>query len=210
MSVLYNFGNDFVNKYIFTDKLSTPEEPFFTKEERWNIFIYIIGLMCYKFGLESYNGTLRALAVDRFAKAELPTYTYLGLLDGFNAAAQCVGSIVVGPLMKMFKVKTIIAGAIAIFAIISSIVMFIEKTHGGTMPTTCVSKDGMPPKCTGAIAGDWDPIGIIPVFVFGGIPYGVIEIVRRIIPQQIVGNDENKLKKMDSLVHVYYEITGYV
>ena len=78
------------------------------------------------------------------------------------------------------------------------------------MPTKCKSKDGLPPKCTGAVAGDWDPIGILPIFVFSGIPYGAIELIRRIIPQQIVGGEELRLKKMDALVHVYYEITGYV
>ena len=66
----------------------------------------------------------------------------------------------------------------------------------------------LPPVCKGAVAGNWDPVGIIPIFVFSGIPYGAVEIVRRIIPQQIVGGNELKLKKLDSLVHIYYEVAG--
>ena len=53
------------------------------------------------------------------------------------------------------------------------------------MPTDCISKNGLPPKCSGAVDGDWDPTGIIPVFVFSGIPFGIIEMIRRVIPQQV-------------------------
>lgn len=100
--------------------------------------------------------------------------------------------------------------SILIFSVISMLIMCIEHASGGTFPTECVSENGLPPKCTGAIAGDWDPIGIIPIFVFSGIPYGIIEMIRRVIPQQICGNDENKLKKFDAIVHVNYEVAGTV
>ena len=166
--------------------------------------------MCYKFALEQYNGTVRALAIDRFTAALLPVFTYSGYLDGFNAMMQCVGSIIVGPLMTLFPIKTVLWGALLTFSIISMLVMCIEKANGGTFPTQCVSVDGLPPKCTGAVAGDWDPVGIFPIFILSGLPYGVIEIIRRIIPQQIVGGDEQKLKKLDSLVHIYNEVSGTV
>ena len=90
----------------------------------------------------------------------------------------------------------------------SMIIMAVEHANGGTMPSKCISTDGLPPVCTGAVAGDWDPLGIIPIFVFSGIPFGGIELIRRVIPQKIVGGDELKLKKLDSLVHVYFEISG--
>jgi len=161
-----------------------------------------------QFGLEQYNGTVKALAVDRFASWNYPKYTYSGYMDGFNAATQCIGSIIVGPLMTIFPIKTVLSTSLLVFAVISMIIMCVEKANGGTFPTKCVTKDLLPPVCTGATAGNWDPAGIIPVFVFSGIPFGAIEIVRRIIPQQIVGGNEMKLKKLDSLVHVYFEIAG--
>ena len=86
--------------------------------------------------------------------------------------------------------------------------MIIEGATGGTMPTKCVSTNGLPPVCTGNVNGDWNPIGILPVYVFSGIPYGGIELIRRVIPQRIVGSKENRLKKLDSLVHIYYEVSG--
>jgi hypothetical protein len=110
--------------------------------------------------------------------------------------------------MTIFPIKTVLSTSLFVFAVISMIIMCIEKANGGTFPTTCVTKNLLPPVCTGATAGNWDPAGIIPVFVFSGIPFGAIEIVRRIIPQQIVGGNEMKLKKLDSLVHVYFEIAG--
>ena len=205
----YSYFDGLLNKYVFKDEaLGTPENPNFSKSERWNITCYIIGLMCYKFGLESYNGTVKALAVDRFTTAGLPVYQYTGYLEGFQAATQCVGSIIVGPMIQLYPVKSVLTFFLGVYAFISMIIMAVEHANGGTMPTKCISTDGLPPVCTGAVAGDWDPLGIIPIFVFSGIPFGGIELIRRVIPQKIVGEDEFKLKKLDSLVHVYFEIAG--
>ncbi len=54
------------------------------------------------------------------------------------------------------------------------------------MPTDCESKHGLPPKCVSGVDGNWDPTNIIPIFVFSGIPYGVVEMIRRVIPQQVI------------------------
>ena len=135
-------------------------------------------------------------------------FTYSGLLEGFNSAAQAFGSILVGPLMTLFRVGDVMTWSMLSFAMLAMIIMCLEKDTGGTMPSTCVTVGVKPPKCTGAISGTWNILQIFPIFIFGGIPYGIIEMIRRVIPQQIMGGDEHKLKKMDSLVHVYYEIAG--
>jgi hypothetical protein len=49
---------------------------------------------------------------------------------------------------------------------------------------------------------------IIPIYCITGISYGMVELIRRIIPRDIVGSDEEKLSRMDALVHVFYEIAG--
>ena len=197
-----------VERFQFKDTETTSDHPYFTRKERWNIFLYICGLMCYKFGLESYNGSVRSLALDRFDEAGLQVFTYTGILDGFNAASQSVGAILVGPLLGIFLVRSVMTYTILGYAIISMLIMCIEHATGGTAPNVCVRRVLLPPKCSGAISGNWNPLGIIPIFVFSGIPYGIIEMIRRVIPQQLVGNDEFKLKKLDSLVHVFYEIAG--
>lgn len=45
----YNHFDSLLAKYLWKDEnLSTPERPIFSKSERFNIFFYITGIMCYK------------------------------------------------------------------------------------------------------------------------------------------------------------------
>ena len=125
----YEFFDRLLNKYVFKDDAGTAENPNFSKSERWNIACYIIGVMCYKFGLESYNGTVKALAVDRFTTAGLPVYQYTGYLDGFQAASQCVGSIIVGPLMQLYPVKSVLTFFLGIYALIRYYYYYYHYYH---------------------------------------------------------------------------------
>ncbi|KAJ3040153.1 hypothetical protein HDV00_011373 [Rhizophlyctis rosea] len=169
----------------------------FSAEEKRNIIMYIAGIMAYKFALESYNGTIKALALERLT---VNTFMYNGYLDGFNQAAQCIGSIVVAPLVRHFHTRTVLGSAIIGFALISSLAMIIEAATGGKVPQQ--SPTGK------AIAGSWDARGVIPIFVFAGITHGMVELIRRIIPRDIVGGNVSKLRKMDSIVHIMYEVSG--
>jgi hypothetical protein len=77
----------------------------FTPQERRNIAIYITGIMIYKFGLEAFNGSIIALATNRYdyeaIQSGTPSRTFerVGLLTGLNQAFQCFGSILIGPLV---------------------------------------------------------------------------------------------------------------
>jgi hypothetical protein len=77
----------------------------FTPAERRNIAIYILGIMMYKFGLEAFNGSIVALATNRYDyesitnKTPSRTFERVGLLTGLNQAFQCVGSILIAPLV---------------------------------------------------------------------------------------------------------------
>ncbi|KAJ3053958.1 hypothetical protein HK097_002977 [Rhizophlyctis rosea] len=169
----------------------------FTAEEKRNILLYTIGIMCYKFALESYIGTIKALALERLT---VNTFMYTGYLDGFNQAAQCIGSIIVAPLVRHFHTKTVLSVAVITFALISSLGMIIEAATGGKVPQQRVTGK--------ALAGNWDAKGVIPIFVFAGITHGMVELIRRIIPRDIVGGNVSKLRKMDSIVHIFYEVSG--
>ncbi|KAI9094589.1 hypothetical protein DFS34DRAFT_628322 [Phlyctochytrium arcticum] len=175
-----------------TKQVITP----FSAFEKRNILLYVVGIMCYKFALESYTGTISSLALDRFPEAQ--RFFYKGFLDGFNQAAQCIGSIAVAPLMRKFSVKNVLSTAIAIFAIISSLGMIIEGATGGKPPMNGEK----------AIAGNWNPRIIIPIFVSAGFSHGTVELIRRVIPRDIVGGDVVKLKRMDAIVHIFYEVAG--
>lgn len=56
--------------------------------------------------------------------------------------------------------------------------------------------------------GTWNPNGLFPIYVISGIAYGMVELIRRVIPRDIVGGDVQKLRKMDAIVHVMYEVAG--
>lgn len=68
--------------------------------------IYILGIMAYKFGLEAFNGSIVALATNRYDYESIhnntPSRTFerVGLLTGLNQAFQCVGSILIAPLVR--------------------------------------------------------------------------------------------------------------
>ena len=36
----------------------------------------------------------------------------------------------------------------------------------------------------------------------------MVELIRRVIPRDIVGGDVNKLRRMDATVHIFYEVAG--
>lgn len=41
-----------------------------------------------------------------------------------------------------------------------------------------------------------------------GVVYGMVELIRRVIPRDLVGGNIQKLRRMDSLVHIFYEVSG--
>lgn len=65
--------------------------------------------MLYKFGLEAYNGAIITLATNRYDQDAFShgvhsrTFEKVGLLSGLNQAAQCIGSILIAPLIKRCK-----------------------------------------------------------------------------------------------------------
>jgi hypothetical protein len=41
---------------------------------------------------------------------------------------------------------------------------------------------------------------MIPIYAVCGVAYGMVELIRRIIPRDIVGGNVQKLRRMDSVV----------
>lgn len=65
-----------------------------------------------------------------------------------------------------------------------------------------------PAGATRPVYGDWDPNLIFVVWTFAGVGYGMVELIRRVIPADICGANVNKLRRMDASVHVLYEVAG--
>lgn len=147
----------------------------------------------YKFGLEAFNGSIIAMATDRFTAQN--TFTKLGLLQALNQAFQCVGAILIAPLVKMYPIRSVLTVAIFVFGILSALVMIIDGATGGQ-----IRAPGQ-----GPTFGSWTPDVLFPIYCAAGIVYGNVELIRRILPKDIVGGDIEKLRRMDAMVHVFYE-----
>ena len=176
----------------------------FTPAERLNATVYIAGIMVYKFGLEAFNGSVVALATNRYdyeaARDGTPCRTFerLGLLTGLNQGAQCVGSILVAPLVKRYPTKTVLTGAVVVFGLFSAVLLIIDAATGGRFVPEGYRKSH--PANEFWYYGKYNTDLLIPVFTICGVSYGMVELIRRIIPRDIVGGNVMKLRKLDSIV----------
>lgn len=180
----------------------------FTREEKKNIAIYIVGIMLYKFGLEAFNGSITALATNRYDNdariAGVPANTFerVGLLQGLNQAFQCVGAILIAPLIKRFPTKLVLAVAVFCFGVLTAVLLIVDGATGGRLKPAGAEADDF------SYYGGYKTDGIIPIFCFTGIAYGMVELIRRVIPRDIVGGNVQKLRRMDAMVHIFYEVAG--
>jgi hypothetical protein len=161
----------------------------YTPVERRNIAIYIGGIMFYKLGLEFFNGSITTLATDRFKAAN--TFTKLGAAQGINQAAQCVGAILIAPLIKQWPTRTVLTAAIIFFGLMTMILLIVDAaTHGKIKPKASAKP----------IYGTWNPNAIFIIWTLSGIAYGMVELIRRVIPADILGGHVGKLRRMDATV----------
>ncbi|KAL0931240.1 uncharacterized protein CTRU02_213975 [Colletotrichum truncatum] len=191
----------------FIDRLGS-----FTPQERKAIFLYICGIMLYKFGLEAFNGSITALVTNRYDYESITTGTpsrtfeRLGLIQGLNQATQCVGSILIAPLIKHFPTKNVLSAAILLFGLMTAILLILDAATGGSFIPAAFRKDH--PEDSWPYYGDYPNDSIIPIYAVAGITYGMVELIRRVIPRDIVGGNVSKLRQMDALVHIFYEVAG--
>ncbi|KAJ7281053.1 major facilitator superfamily domain-containing protein [Mycena rebaudengoi] len=169
----------------------------FSPKERRNIIIYSLGIMCYKFALEYFNRGFITMANDRFGDQR---YKKIGILTGLNSAMQCVGSIVIAPLIKRYPTRSVLSYAVLTFGLISAIVLVVDAATGGKIKFATADNK--------VKYGNWDPNGLFPIYIISGVAYGMVELIRRVIPRDIVGRDVQKLRRMDATVHILYEVAG--
>jgi len=100
----------------------------------------------------------------------------------------------------------VLSTAVFCFALLTMILLIVDAATGGYIK---------PGKWRESHATDdfsyygrWDTDGLIPLYCFTGIAYGMVELIRRVIPRDIVGGNVQKLRRMDALVHIFYEVSG--
>lgn len=135
------------------------------------------------------------LATDRFKSQN--TFRNVAILQGLNQAFQCVGSIAIAPLIRRFPTKSVLSGSILCFGLLSALILIIDVATGGQIPNGKIQR-----------YGEWNSLILFPIYSVIGICHGMVELIRRVIPKDIVGGDVIKLKRMDATVHIFYEIAG--
>jgi MFS family permease len=182
-----------------------------TATEKRNILIYIFGIMLYKFGVEAFNGAIITMATNRYdqdaheAETSTRTFEKVGLIIGLNQACQCFGSVLIGPLIKRWRTQYVLSVTMFIFALSTAVFMIVDVATGGYIkPSDFVPEH----KNDFSYYGNYRTDVIIPIYCVSGITFGMIESIRRVIPANIVGDNIIKLRKMNALVHVFYEIAG--
>jgi hypothetical protein len=80
----------------------------------------------------------------------------------------------------------------------TAILLIVDAATGGS-----IRKPGGP-----VDYGSWNPNAIFIIWTLSGVAYGMCELIRRVIPADIVGGNVMKLRRMDASVHVLYEVAG--
>ncbi|KAI9222055.1 major facilitator superfamily domain-containing protein [Blastocladiella britannica] len=169
----------------------------FSAAEKKNLTVYIGGIMCYKFALETLTGCMSNIVLTRYTNSPAAIW---GTVVSINYACQSIGSLLVSPLIKRFPTSRVLSMSILLFGILVAIIPILEIATGGGSTGLGDEKKYK--------AGNWDPLVVCILFPAVGIFHGIVELIRRVIPRDIVGGDPVKLKKMDSTVHILYETAG--
>lgn len=103
----------------------------FSDDEARNVLFYVLGIMLYKFGLEAYLGSVAVTAADGFSATT--AFALLGALQGANQAAQCVGSILVAPLVAKAATNRVQAASVWGLGLMSITLIALEAATGGTL-----------------------------------------------------------------------------
>ena len=171
----------------------------FTPTERRDVVIYVLGIMIFKFGTEAFNGSMVALATNRYDEqcqsSECTTFQRLGLLQGLNLGMRCFGSVLVGPLINRFPTRTVMGMAGVLLGSSTAVVLALDAAYGGQFKDSGYER-----------IGNFNPDALIPIHAVCGIGNGMSDLVRAIIPSDMVGGNVEKLQKLDSLVRRRLEL----
>ncbi|KAJ2921500.1 hypothetical protein H1R20_g15594, partial [Candolleomyces eurysporus] len=85
------------------------------------------------------------------------------------------------------------------FSLTAAIFLIVDAGTGGKFKDLAMHK---------VQYGTWSPNLLFLFWTVSGTCYGMVELIRRVIPVDIVGGDVDKLRRMDAIVHIFYEIAG--
>jgi uncharacterized membrane protein YeaQ/YmgE (transglycosylase-associated protein family) len=158
-----------------------------------NLVLFLIGVMCFKFSYETLSSAIALTVLSRLEHAEIGATTVLGILTILFGIAQSFGSTLVDGILRWVRPSRVLAFVLFYFACLVSIIVVLEITTHGTLKKN----------------GTWSPWILFPIHINIGFCVGIIEVVRKIIPANILGtNASSTLKRLNSGIHICYEIAG--
>lgn len=137
-------------------------------------------------------------------------------MQAISLFMQCFGSTLVGPLLKKVQLRKLLSFSVFFFGIVIlsvpvlefstgkkfSLFIFYVNNIGGIIPGQRVNSSNHSPETW----GHWNPLILYAVISLAGLFYGIVELIRRVLPCSIVGSNAEKLRKMDSIIHIGMKI----
>jgi len=181
--------------------------------------------MLYKLSFEIWTGSLTTIALTRLHHGvkdgvdENTPVGMLGALQSLNLVFQCLGTVVVAwGLRQGWGTRGILIWTVLSGVLISGGLLGLDISTGGRWKGYDVHGE--------EVYGNWDTRILALVFAFAGVVTGVVELVRKVIPRAIIGDGVeesegeerwekqvverigNKLRRVDAMVHIFYELAG--
>ena len=184
----------------------------FTKQEKWNISCHIFALVFWSFGREAYDGSVAALATNRYdyeasqAGVAPKTFQRIGVIGTLAQIAFIIGANLVGPLLRQWRLKRLILTSTFVVMICSTLLLIIDASTGGHIkPKNWHQDHGVDDF---SYFGHYNTDIIIPISFVKGLAVGVAVISLKVLPQQIVGTNVQKLSKMVALSHIFHRVSS--
>ena len=181
--------------------------------------------MLYKLSFEIWTGSLTTIALARFhhddedGVDENTPVGMLGALQSLNLVFQCLGTVVVAWGLRLgWGTRGILIWAVLVGVLTSGGLLGLDIGTGGRWKGYKVH--GV------EVYGDWDARILVLVFALGGVVAGGVELLRKVVPREILGDEieeseggkggekevvermGNKLRRMDAMIHIFYELAG--
>ncbi|TGZ84095.1 hypothetical protein EX30DRAFT_338662 [Ascodesmis nigricans] len=112
---------------------------------------------------------------------------------------QCIGSILSSLILRHHPIRSALTVTVLVFAIPPVVIMITDVATGGE--SFQAGQDA-------AMKGRWKTEALFPLYCLCGVCYGIIELLKRVIPRALVGGDIDKLRQVDSIMHIFYEAAG--
>lgn len=183
--------------------------------------------MLYKLSFEIWTGSLTTIALNRHGDSggEIDENTPVGFLGGLqslNLVFQCFGAVLVAWGLRMgWGTKGILIWMVLCGVGVSGALVGLDVGTGGRWKR----EEGGGGE---EVHGGWDARILVLIFAAGGVVAGGVELVRKVVPREVLGEEEvgkgeggererevdrrvrmgNKLRRVDAMVHIFYELAG--